>query len=360
MRLATLLIPLLLAAQSGDPEFDAILAKRNRGEKLSLDETDYAQTVMERRNQANAARNNTEFAKQHPPRESTGLIPLTELGKGMYKGEQGGLYPGGENTPPASHLAAGIRIASTVKPLDANGRPSSDGRIAFLTIGMSNTHQESRAFLRILRDEKSINPKLTAVDGAEGAQTAKIISDPNFKYWELVNARLREENVTPAQVEAVWVKEADPQPKADFPIEVKKLQAEQVAILHNLHDKFPNLKLVYLSSRIYGGWAVSPLNPEPHAYESNFSVKWLIADQIAGKPELNYDAAKGPVVSPWVAWGPYLWADGLKPRQDGLVYTRDDLGPDGTHPAGARMKVGRMLVDFLKSDPTSKPWFTAQ
>jgi len=37
-----------------------------------------------------------------------------------------------------------------------------------------------------------------------------------------------------------------------------------------------------------------PLNPEPHAYESRFAVKWLIGDQIAGKAERNYDPAKGP------------------------------------------------------------------
>ena len=82
-------------------------------------------------------------------------------------------------------------------------------------------------------------------------------------------------------------------------------------VLHILHNKFPNLKIAYLSSRIYGGWAASPLNPEPHAYEEGFSAKWLIADQIAGKPELNYDPAKGAVQSPW--------ADGLKGRNDGMV-----------------------------------------
>jgi hypothetical protein len=41
-------------------------------------------------------------------------------------------------------------------------------------------------------------------------------------------------------------------------------------------------------------------------------VKWLIADQIAGNPELNYDPAKGRVRAAWLAWGPYIWADGVK------------------------------------------------
>jgi hypothetical protein len=48
-----------------------------------------------------------QFAKENPPRESTGLIPLPDLGAGKYKGEEGGLYPGGRNTPPAAHAAAG-------------------------------------------------------------------------------------------------------------------------------------------------------------------------------------------------------------------------------------------------------------
>ena len=35
-----------------------------------------------------------EFPKTHPASESTGLVPLPDLGAGKYKGEEGGLYPG--------------------------------------------------------------------------------------------------------------------------------------------------------------------------------------------------------------------------------------------------------------------------
>ncbi len=45
------------------------------------------------------------YAKEHPPRDSVGLIPLTDLGTGNYLGEQGGLYLGGVNTPPTAHIA---------------------------------------------------------------------------------------------------------------------------------------------------------------------------------------------------------------------------------------------------------------
>ncbi len=327
--------------------------------KITEEERDYAESIQELRNQTNSAKQHAEgYAKQHPVRESTGLIPLPELGKGKYEGHEGGLYPGGVNKPPTAHLKAGLGIAARVVPLDREGRPSAQGRIVMCTIGMSNTTQESRSFLKLAAVDKQLNPSLTIVDCAQGAQSASKIVDPNLPYWKLVNQRLANAGVTPEQVQVVWLKEANGNPTNSFDEYAKELQEQHVKILHNLHDKFPNLKIAYVSSRIYGGWAGSPLNPEPYAYAGGFSTKWLIADQIAGRPELNYDPAKGAVRAPWIAWGPYLWADGLKARKDGAVWKREDLGPDGTHPSIlGREKVARMLMDFLKNDPTSRPWF---
>lgn len=37
-----------------------------------------------------------------------------------------------------------------------------------------------------------------------------------------------------------------------------------------------------MSSRTYGGYATTELNPEPYAYQSGFSVKWLVQDQLEG------------------------------------------------------------------------------
>jgi hypothetical protein len=168
--------------------------------------------------------------------------------------------------------------------------------------------------------------------------------------------------MTRKQVQAAWVLQANPGPNRPFPAEAKELQQNLVDTLHVMQDRFPNLKVAYLSSRTYGGYATSPLNPEPFAYEGGFAVKWLIADQIAGKPELNYDATKGPVRAPWCAWGPYLWADGMKANKDGLSYLRSDYTEqDGTHPSPTgRQKVAERLLHFLKADPAAQPWFTPQ
>ncbi|MBI3697971.1 MAG: hypothetical protein HY238_24445, partial [Acidobacteria bacterium] len=224
-----------------------------------------------------------------------------------------------------------------------------DGKIVLLSIGMSNTTQEFQVFQKLAAADSDLNPQLVIVDGAQGGQAADTTADPQAKFWGVVEQRLGAAGVTAKQVQVVWLKQAIIQPQRPFPAEAKRLQGYLVDTLRNLNDNYPNLKIAYLSSRIYAGYATTPLNPEPHAYEGAFAVKWAIADQIAGKG----------LARPWLAWGPYLWADGMKGRADGLRYLREDLQPsDGTHPSIAgREKVARQLLEFLKSHPTSRPWF---
>ena len=73
----------------------------------------------------------------------------------------------------------------------------------------------------------------------------------------------------------------------------------------------------------------------------------------------NYDLAKGAVRAPWLAWGPYFWADGVKSRSDGLQWLKEDLqNNDHTHPGPkGREKISAMLLDFVKTDPTARVWF---
>ena len=228
-----------------------------------------------------------------------------------------------------------------------------------ISVGMSNTTMKYKAFMKLAAQQHDLNPKLVLVDGAQGSQVGWITSKLNTPFWEVVGERLKAAGVTAAQVQAGWMLQANPGPRAGFPAEMKELQRNIIDTLHNMHDKFPNLQVTYLSSRTYAGYATSPLNPEPYAYENGFAVKWVIADQIAGKPEMNCDPAKGPVVAPWVEWGPYLWADGVKPSKLGLSYVREDYtSEDGTHPtASGQAKVAERLLAFMKRDATSKGWF---
>jgi hypothetical protein len=349
-----LLIALTATAQQDNNE-----ARRKQQE---VNRRSIEQLTPEEKSRMQALRlvNGADWIKEHPARESTGMVALPDLGKGAYRGERGGLYPGGKNTPPPPHLKAGLEIARHIVPLDAEGRASASGKIVLISVGMSNTTMKFQTFQKLAAGDSSLNPRLVLLDGAQGGQVVWVTAKPNAVYWDVVDERLAATGVTRKQVQAAWILQAIPGPNRAWPAEVKDLQRYLVETLHVMHDRFPNLKIAYLSSRTYAGYASTPLNPEPHSYESGFAVKWLIADQIAGKPELNYDAAKGAVRAPWCAWGPYVWADGIKANKDGLSYVRADYEQDGTHPSpSGREKVAARLLQFLKSDPTSQPWIKA-
>lgn len=286
-------------------------------------------------------------------RTSTGFTPFTDPYPRPYQGQPVGLYPTG-NQPPAAHLALGLAQSKQIAPRDAAGNPDPNGRIVLLSIGMSNTTQEWSAFLRMAQADPRRNPRLQPVDGAFGGWTAAKIATQPDQYWPMVDDRLKSANATAAQVQAAWIKLAESNPTAAFPADARQLQSDMVTVVRQARARFPNLKIAYLSSRIYAGYADTPLNPEPYAYQSAFAVKWLIEQQINADPQL--DIASGQ--APWLAWGPYLWADGLKPRFDGLTWSCSDLQTDGTHPsASGQQKVARMLLDFFHTDPTAREWF---
>jgi uncharacterized protein (TIGR03437 family) len=292
-------------------------------------------------------------------RTSTGLIPLNDPFFSTYQKMTGGLYPLGANHRPAAHEAAGLSLASEVRPRNASGSVDDvNGKIVLLSTGMSNTTQEFSVFKQIADKDAGKNPKVVIVDGAQGGWTADKIVQQGDAYWTTVDQRLASAGVTAAQVQAGWLKEALSGPTWPFPEDAQRLQGWMKSLVQILRTRFPNLKLLYVSSRIYAGYASSALNPEPYAYQSGFSVKWLIEEQIKGAPELNYLDGHAP----WLSWGPYLWADGMQPREDGLTWACADLvTSDGTHPsASGQRKVADMLADFLKTDTTARPWFVRQ
>jgi len=280
-------------------------------------------------------------------RTSVGLVSLKDLGAGAYKGFEGGLYPGGANAPSGTYLAEGIRTARAVVPRNLDGSPSPGGAIVLLSIGMSNTTQEFQAFMRVASADKSVSSRVRVVDGAQGGHDVERIKNPADPYWTRIDQRLAGAGVTARQVQVVWVKQAVARETRPFPEDARGLQSSLRSVVSILRARYPNVKLVYLSSRTYAGYATTPLNPEPYAYQSGFAVKWLIQDRIEGR-----------LAGPWLGWGPYLWTDGTKGRKDGLVWTCGDVGEDGTHPSpSGQAKVGGLLLRFFKSSPTSRGWF---
>jgi Ca2+-binding EF-hand superfamily protein len=289
----------------------------------------------------------------NPPRPAAppeNLTPLVDLGKGKYHDAVGCLYPDGANTPPAAYAARGLATAKAVTPLNAAGQPDPNGRVVFLSIGMSNTMMEFQTFKRLADAHPAKNRALTIIDGAMGGQDATQIKTAAAPYWREVDKRLAAAGLTASQVQVVWLKEAIAGETRPFPKDAEALRDDLKAIVGILQVRFPQLKIVYLSSRSYAGFAKTPLNPEPAAYDSGFAVKWVIEEAIK--------AHAGRV---WLGWGPYLWANGPKGRAvDTLTWEPADFGPDGTHPSLTGVKkIADLLLAFCREDATAKPWFLA-
>ena len=292
---------------------------------------------------------------------NVGLTPLPDLGFGLYQGLTGGFYPGGANQRPPAHEAAGLEMAENeVAPRDTAGNvDTNSGKIVLLSVGMSNTTQEFSEFKRRTDRDAGRNPQLIIVDGAQGGQDAVLWTNAEARAWTNVQHFLTNAGLTSNQVQVLWIKQAlaGPNRYGAFPAHARALQEALETVLRLARQRFPNLKLAYLSSRTRA-YVLGPqgLNPEPLAYEGAFAMKWLIEKQLAGG--LDYDPVRGPVAVPWLSWGPYLWADGTQPRSDGFVWLCADLNTDFTHPSASGVdKVAQQLLAFFKTDPTATPWF---
>jgi hypothetical protein len=240
-------------------------------------------------------------------------------------------------------------------PLDADGKPAKDGKIGLVSISMSNATQEYSMFKQIADKDEMKSPRVAIVDCAQGGQAMAQWVDPKAKAWVEADRRLEAARVSPNQVQIVWVKLANVGPRGELAEHGKKLEKDTLAVLQNCKARFPNLRIAYLGSRIYAGYATTALNPEPYAYEGAFVVRWLIQDRIKGNADLSFADGKAPLL----LWGPYLWGDGTTPRQsDQLIWERKDLAGDGTHPSqSGREKVANMLLTFFKTDPLASTWF---
>ncbi|HTC45764.1 MAG TPA: hypothetical protein VK722_00455 [Candidatus Aquilonibacter sp.] len=300
-------------------------------------------------------------------------VPLTDLGAGKYKGFQGGLYENGTNEVPHDHAADGLALAAQVKPIRGN--------FVLLAIGMSNTVIEFRGFQALVNSENRVNhATMVVLNGAKGSMTGcfwrfatenPILGGcraPRFIHNQY--DRIRDEVLTPAglsedQVEVIWVNNANPRPDVALPAsdaEAYVYEKQIGEMARAARARYPNLKLMFISSRIYAGYASVPLNPEPYAYEYGFSVKWLIQAQIEQMRSGKVDPIAGDLdykkgVAPWIAWGPYLWADGTVPRTDGLTWKASEFQEDGTHPNKDGVdKVAHSLEDFFMTSAYAT-WF---
>jgi hypothetical protein len=312
---------------------------------------------------------------------SNAAVPLVDMGAGTYFGHTGGLYPNG-NGIPAAHASAGAAKARNILPRGFNGSPNPNGRFVLLSIGLSNTTMEwcsSRfntpcnpwSLMGQAESDPLVNhAEMVLVNGARAGQDAVTWDSPtDVNYDNVRDSLLTPHGLSEKQVEVIWLKVVNKDPVNSLPstqADAIQLIGQYADILRALKVRYPNLEMVFLSSRIFAGYSSLPLSPEPYAYETGFAVKWVIEAQIdqmanggaivdprAGNLNLNS-------VAPWIGWGPYLWADGLNPRSDGLTWATTDYEIDLTHPnVSGQTKVVGMLLNFFKTNPRAACWFVA-
>lgn len=281
---------------------------------------------------------------------------LPDLGATLYQGQSGGLYPGGVNQPPAAHAAAALAQAAAVVPRDASGNPSANGIIGMVCLGMSNSSQEFEDFERALDARSGRNAQLVIANTCAGGQAAESMDQASDLYWTtLAPQRLAAAGIDPRQVQVGWMKQAFMQaPTTTFPTHAQALRDTLRLVVQVARTTYPNLRLLYVSSRIYGGFVQVVPGSEPFTFENGFGIKWLIEQQINADPTLNYDPVNGTVLAPLLLWGPYLWANGSTPNNQGTSWLLADYEADHLHPsASGEAKVGALMTTFFDAEASA-------
>jgi len=214
--------------------------------------------------------------------------------------------------------------------------------------------------------DPTISDNLVIVNGARAGAVLSLWDSPDDEdYTRVATEVLPDFGLTEAQVQIVWVKTAlrkkYTRPSLpDAGADAYVLEATIGDVVRALRVRYSNLQQVFFTSRIYAGYARPPQNsPEPWAYETGFGTKWAIEAQITQRATGAVDRESGDLAGmPFMAWGPYVWSYGDRPREDGLMWTQDLYFADGMHPNkdGARI-VADYLLDFFKTSPFTRCWF---
>ena len=227
---------------------------------------------------------------QEPPRKnpppqgrsegktSFGLKPLTEMtAEDKYKGEDGGLYGGGYDEPPPKHQAAVRKELAKIVPLDAEGNPSKDGKIILLSLGGRHPTEDFSSFKKTVDADPEKSPSVVIMDGALGGQ------GPPKDGRNPLEHRLYKAGATVKQVQVAMMKQSFMSPKNDFPAHAQKLRDDLIVDLNNCKEKYPNLRVIYMTTRYYGGYGGS-VNPERHSGASNDgSIGWCRQGQCSSQ-----------------------------------------------------------------------------
>lgn len=300
--------------------------------------------------------------------DSTGKIPLNDLGTETYEGFTGGLFKEGNNDAPDIHLDKGIKISNNLKRRNDTGAiDNENGTIMMIGMGAStasdafNTYRSSM----IDADWEGVNPCLDVRSVFIGGKDLGDILDPEENYWDKFQDRLEEKEIDPDQVQIVWMMHQSEATTNNLETYLTYVTGQYKLLLADMLIQMPNLRQVFISGMHYTGYT-DPAHErydamvEPKGYWGNLAIRELINMQIDGDPDLDFEGADRKV--PYITWGPYFWADGSNERSDGLTWTCDEFRSD---PTGGgfhlkeefQYKESDMLRTFLETDPVASIWY---
>lgn len=237
------------------------------------------------------------------------------------------LYPSIFVPRTAGEEAAGLAAANSI----------TSGSRVLLSIGMSNAKGIWDKFKDDAEEDPLKHPNLQVVNGAQpGGATSSWAEQGLQKTWGELDESLANAGVTKNNIYIIWF-------VTHNAVGSQSLDAYSTALESNARDaldlfaiEFPNLKVVWLQPMIYAGYSTTSGNSEPYAHESGAVVQRLLVNQ-------NWPF--------FVGYGPYLWADGVVARDDGLTWLCSDFKDDGNHPdVGAKVKHSDGLLQFFHED----------
>lgn len=285
--------------------------------------------------------------------KTDGYIPIADLGQSTFLDMQGGKYPGGSNNIPYGHLAAGMTSAHMGDRFEIFDAGKTD---CMLILGFSTAAMTGTAFshLYTLLQE---NGKLQIINGAQGGRDLRDMIEPGSTYWHGVDSALQAHAMDAASIRWIWMNTGERMLRnVEFPQAAIQQMEDMRKCMELLRDTFPALEVVFLSDRTYAGYIDPHTNAaplaEPAAYFTSWSIKWLIENQISGKPGYGYADL------PFIDWGPMLWTNGTEGNQAGYTWQRSDVVKGGVHPsAKGRMKEAALLYAFFSHSPYLEKYF---
>jgi hypothetical protein len=290
------------------------------------------------------------------------LPPLNDLGQGTFFDSVGGLYPGGVNTPSGTYADDLLTVSQGIVPIDTFGVPSNigkQGQILFVSLGASTGANLMKALKLKTVGNPLTNPKLHLMNCNQSGRYAalNIIMQPDSPYWSHVKQVITMNRGSLRQVQVVYLETEDSTASRDFPERPNIVKNDIEVCLRVMKQKFPNLKVVYVLSRIRVFGNNEPWSREPSAYYSGWAYKWAIQDQIDGAPNMAYKGTNA--VAPMLTWGFYEWA-GTNPRKTDGFYWRPSESKDGLHANDAgEDSLSTRFQRFLLTDNYAKNWYAA-